>query len=430
MADVITRTTNRAGSLLASTNRVEAPFVKVDIGNYTMGVFQRRGKKVNKINGVVSGLAEKYPNYIQTLKVKKINGTVNTYSLRITYVITENSDPNFFEKLFSSVSKTRTIRFTYGDAMQPDYVYREEEAIITKIQNNFNIDSATIDYTVEAVSTSSLSLSGTYTFPSVTMKPSDRIRQVLYNSKYHLTDVFKGMRDRNLVDQMGFIAGDDKIVKIPTCTNMSILEYVSFLVSYMNPVGSTTNSAIKQNVYSLMTYEDTTGAYGGAYFKVQKIQKAQSILNQLCSYTVDIGYPSANVVSSFSISNSQNWSIYYDYNRDLGNSDYLKRINSDGELEDIYSPQLTNTHFEMHENDSTWWTKVTQYPIEATLTLRGLLKPAILMQYVKINVWYWGKKHIASGYYIITSQEDSIDVSNGYSTTLKVLRVAPDEDTQ
>ena len=428
MAEIITRETNRAGSLLASTNRVEAPFVKVEIGNYTMGVFQRRGKKVNTRNGVVSELAEKYPNYIQNLKVKKINGTVNTYKLRITYTITENSDPNFFEKLFSSVSKTRKITFTYGDAMQPEYVYREEEAIITKVQSNFSIDSATIDYTVDAVSTSSLSLSGTYTFPSVRMKPSDRIKQVLYNSKYHLTDVFKGMRDKSLIEQQGFIASDDRIVTIPTCTNMSILEYVSFLVSYMNPVGSTTNSAIKQNVYSLMTYEDTTGTYGGAYFKVQKIQKASSVLNQLCSYTVDIGYPSSNVVSSFNVSSDQNWSIYYDYNRELGNSDYLKRINSDGELEDIYSPQLTNTTFEMNENDSTWWTKVTQYPIKATMTLKGLLKPAILMQYVKVNVWYWGRKHIISGYYIITSQEDSIGVDGGYTTTLEILRVAPDED--
>ena len=26
------------------------------------------------------------------------------------------------------------IKFTYGDAMQPNYIYREEEAIITEIQ--------------------------------------------------------------------------------------------------------------------------------------------------------------------------------------------------------------------------------------------------------------------------------------------------------
>jgi hypothetical protein len=81
--------------------------------------------------------------------------------------------------VFSSVSDTFRITFTYGDAMLPNYVYRDEEAIITKITNSFDINGASITYIIEAVSTSSLSLSGTYTFPSVTAKPSDKIKQVL-----------------------------------------------------------------------------------------------------------------------------------------------------------------------------------------------------------------------------------------------------------
>lgn len=427
MAD-ITRESNRIGSLLASTNRVEAPFVRVKIGNFSFGVFERKGIKSNSRNGVVSELATKYPNYVQTFSVKKINGTVNQYKLGIKYQINEDNDPNFFEKIFSSISDSLRITFTYGDAMLPDYIYRDEEAIITKITNQFDITGSSISYTIEAVSTSSLSLSGTYTFPSVTMKPSDKIKQVLWNSKYHLTDVFKGMRDKQLVEMNNFIASDDKIVKIPTCTNMSVLEYIAFLVSYMNPTGSTTNSAIKQNVYSLMTYEDTQEQYGGPYFKVQKIQRAATTLNQLCLYNVDIGYPSANIVTDFSIANSQNWSLFYKYNRDLGNSDFLTRIDTNGKIEKIFSPQLTNTTFEMNQDDSTWWTKVTQYPVEASMTLKGLLKPAILMQYVKINVWYFGKLHISSGYYLITSQEDFISVSDGYRTTLKLLRVAGAEE--
>lgn len=424
----ITRETSRASSLLSSSNRVEAPFVRVKIGDIVFGVFERQSKLINSSNGVVSKLATQYPNYIQNLTVKKINGTVNQYRLNITYPITENSDPNFFEKLFSSVSDTFKINFSYGDAMLPEYVYRNEDAIITKITNQFSMSEAKIDYTIEAVSTSSLSLSGTYTFPARNAKPSDVIKQLIWNSKYHLTDVFKGMRDRGLVEQSGFIASDDKIVHIPTCTNMSILEYIAFLVSYMNPTGSTTSSAIKQNVYSLSTYEDVTNTYGGSYFKVQKIQRAQSTLNQLCTYTIDIGYPSSNIVKSFSVKNDQNWSLYYKYNRDLNNTDYLQRIDNEGKITNIYSPQLTNTQFEMNENDSTWWTKVTQYPIEASITLKGLLRPAILMQYVKINLFYYGRKHLLSGYYIITSQEDSIGLNGGYTTTLGLLRVAADDN--
>ena len=44
----------------------------------------------------------------------------------------------------------------------------------------------------------------------------------------------------------------------------------------------------------------------------------------------------------------------------------------------------------------------------------------------KINSWYFGKKHISSGYYLITSQEDTIGI-DGYETTLGLLRVAADE---
>lgn len=426
MAD-ITRYSSRPGSLLADTNRVSAPFVRVKINNYVFGVYEGKSKRSNRNNGVVNETAIKYPNFIQSLRVKKINGTVNQYTLQIKYTINETSDPNFFEKLFSSVSRTRTINFEYGDSMMPEYIYRNEEAIITEITNSFEINDATINYMIKAVSTATLTLSGTYTFPSRTAKPSDVIKQLLWSTKYHLTDVFKGMKDKSFVEQSGFIANDDRIVTIPTCTNMSILEYISFLVSYMNPTGSTTSTALKQNVYSLSTFEDVTNTYGGSYFKVQKIQKASNALNQLCTYTIDIGYPSANVVSNFSIKNNQNWSLYYDYNRELDTSDYLKRIDNEGKIKYIYSPQLTNTQFEMNENDSTWWTKVTQYPIEASITVTGLLRPAVLMTYVKINTWYFGKKHISSGYYLITSQEDSIGM-DGYKTTLGLLRVAPDEE--
>ena len=69
---------------------------------------------------------------------------------------------------------------------------------------------------------------------------------------------------------------------------------------------------------------------------------------------------------------------------------------------------------------------MTQFPIEATLTLKGLTRPSMLMTYVKVNVLFTGGiKHISSGTYIITKQIDEID-SSGYRTTLTLLRVAGD----
>lgn len=413
-------------SLLTTESRVEAPFIRVKIGDYTFGVYEGRTKTVNTNNGVITGTGIKYPNYIQDMTIDKINGTVNQYHLSIKYPITDKDDPNFFEKILSSVSQSRKIEFSYGDFMLPDYIYRNEEAIITKVNNNFDIRNSSISYNIEAVSTSSLSLSGTYTFPSVTAKPSDVIKQILFSSKYHLTDVFKGMRSKGNVDINGWIASDDKRVKIPTCANVSVLDYLSTLVSNMIPLDSG-NDVIKSSVYSLTTYDDVTGSVGGAYFTVQKIASNYNSLNTLCTYEIDIGYPTSNVVTEFRIDKNENWSIFYNYNRSLDNSDYLKRISDDGTTEYIFSPQLTNGGFEMHPSDASWWTQVTQYPVSASLTLKGLLRPVILMQYVKLNVWFFGRKHISSGYYIIKKQQDRIG-RGSYDTVLELIRVAPDED--
>ena len=53
-------------------------------------------------------------------------------------------------------------------------------------------------------------------------------------------------------------------------------------------------------------------------------------------------------------------------------------------------------------------------------------KEVMLMSYVKINTYFYGHKHISSGLYIITKQEDSIDAS-GYRSTLSITRVSGDE---
>jgi len=417
---------NRIGSLLSTTSRVEAPFIRVKIGGYTFGVYEERQSGIGN-NGLYKNVSTKYPNFVQSLEVKKINGTVNQYTLGISYPVIAGSDPNFFEKIFSSISKTRLITIDYGDFSIPEYIYREEEAIITNVTTSFNMQTSVINYTVSATSTASLTLSGCYLFPTKEVKPSEEIKRILYDETYHLIDVFVGMKDKALVEQEGLIAGDDKTVIVPTCTNISVLDYIALLVSYMTPSGSSGTEAKKTNVYSLTTYEDTTGKYGGPYFKVQKIQSASNTLNKLCTYEVDIGYQTSNIVTNFSLKNNSNWSILYDYNSSLGNSDYVKRINNDGELEYEFSPLIHGTKFDLNEADKSWWTKVTGFPIQATMTIRGLLKPAILMNYIKVNVWFYGHKYNASGYYIITSQVDTIDMG-GYRTRLELTRVAPDEE--
>lgn len=68
---------------------------------------------------------------------------------------------------------------------------------------------------------------------------------------------------------------------------------------------------------------------------------------------------------------------------------------------------------------------MTQFPITASLTIKGLLRPAMLMTYVRINSMFYGQRHVSSGLYVITKQEDIVD-SSGYRTVLTLLRVTGD----
>ena len=55
------------------------------------------------------------------------------------------------------------------------------------------------------------------------------------------------------------------------------------------------------------------------------------------------------------------------------------------------------------------------------------MRPQLLMSYIKVNVLFYGHKHIASGIYSILKQTDDID-ANGYRTTLQLLRIKGDDE--
>lgn len=49
------------------------------------------------------------------------------------------------------------------------------------------------------------------------------------------------------------------------------------------------------------------------------------------------------------------------------------------------------------------------------------------MAYVQLNVYYFGKKHINSGTYVITKQVDDIS-ERGFKTTLSLVRIAGESE--
>lgn len=407
-------------SLLAAENYVQVPLIWVKIGAYTFG----------KYDSNYSGY-KKYPNYVQSLEVTKVNGAVNNYSLTLIYPLTQDTDPNFFEKIFSSVSKgnvaedldARRIEFTYGDAAMSNFLYRNEVAIITKVSSNFNFSgSVSITYTIEAVSRGALGVSGGLYEPAVYEKPSNIIRKMLREEqRYGLKQLFPGMRNNTLVETLNLIPSEDMAVNIEAKQNISPIAYLEYLVNMMTPDAG--NKGDKKTFYVLTFLDDTSGTIDGSYFKICTVDANVAHPE---AYEVTVGYPGNNYIFDFAVENSENYSLLYEYQNTLAPQEYVTRINEDGDEEEVYAPTISsnNSLHATKEEDKSWWAKVTQYPIKASMTIKGLLRPAILMSYVRVNIYLYGQKHINSGLYIITKQVDKIDGNEGYRTVLNMTRIA------
>lgn len=232
------------------------------------------------------------------------------------------------------------------------------------------------------------------------------------------------MRDSNLVAQYGLIAIDDKKVTLEAKVNVSVFEYMNYLVNCMTSISDSDNSLSGRHKYTLTCFDDTTGIFGGPYFKVSKIANNIQEVTSLGTYELDIGFPDADAVINFSINNNSGYAILYNYNEKQAQSNYIYKINNAGEYEYIETSPLLKSKqlFTPSEEYKTWWSQMTQYPLTASVTLKGLLRPSILMSYVKVNVYFYGRKHNSSGTYIITKQQDQINES-GYKTTLNLVRI-------
>ena len=324
-------------SLLSSQARIQAPWVKVTFGEgenaFTFGVFDRKTRVY--LENAPQEYREydiQYPNYIQRLNITKINGQVNQYTLTITYPVRPQDDPNFFEKVFSSVSKTRKIKLSYGDASMPAYCYKDEEALITKITQQFNLEQCTITYVIYAVSTSIVGHVGNFTFPGKkNINPSQEIFNVLFNPTYKLNTVFTGMTPSNF---NSLVARGDKQVDIVTKTNISPIDYIAYLASCMIPAGST-GTGLSTDIY-IMTLHDNTSSdvdpssdpgIAGPYFK---ITRTSYVKEQSDAYELDIGYNTATIVTNFSISKDENYSILYDYANKVYPEQYTRRLDKNG----------------------------------------------------------------------------------------------------
>ena len=412
-----------AKNLKSIPTLVESPFIIANIGGVTFGSYSGPN------NSYGTTVKVTYPNFMKSMSIVKVNGTVNTYNLNFSYQVRPGEDPNLLDKIFSKATKDRSIILQYGDWNSPANIYKEEKCIMTNVTSSLNMNNASIDYSVSCTSDAIGLSSTTHNFVARYAKPSDVLLELLRSKKYGLNKVFTGMTNINNVLTNSLIASNDKKVKLLPQNNVTVLSYMNYLVDSMVNNINTKDVAITNSKYYLTIHDDTKNNMGGTYFKVTEVSNNTKTINSIDTYEIDINYPGDNFVTQFTLNNDQSWAILYEYNQEFGQEKYEYRIDDNGNMTTTYIPSRlvrSSSGNELSAAKSSWWTNMTQFPVKATLTIKGLTRPSILMTYVKVNVLFnGGMKHISSGLYIITKQTDTID-SNGYKTTLELLRVGGD----
>ena len=382
---------------------VQAPFVELGLGNYTIGSYKNS--------------ADEYPNHITRLEVDKTNGEINKYTIGLVHQIRAGEDPNILDKIFSSVRYDK-INVRYGDCASLA-TFKDTEAIITNIVDNRDYTSSRITYTIYATSACNYVSSVRMNFPATTDKPSNIINNLLYNSgeiSQALVEVFPGMADRTKVESSGLIPSNDTILRVDAKSNITVLDYIKYLTGCMSNAANSVDTVLRNSTYYL-TYEDSID---GSYFKITERGLTNSNSLQRSVFSVTVGYPDGNDVLGFSVNNNSAWQLLY--KNGSVSSEYYYDIDSNGNVLEMPSKSLFNRSQIMNEVQKNWWTQMVNFPISATLTLRGLLKPVNLMDFININVVFYGQRHITSGLYTIVGQSDILDGS-GFKTNLSLIRV-------
>ena len=399
---------NASSVLSIAQAMVEAPFVEADFN----------GIKI----GTVKNSVDDFPNHISKLEIDKINGEINKYTLNVVHQIRPGEDPNLFDRIISS-TRYNKISLRYGDYMS-NMVYSDEKIIITNVVMSRDYTNNRISYTIYGTSAGEFVSSCKFNFSTKFDKPSNVINNLLYNNKSTsslLLEAFPGMKNKTLVNSNNLIPNNDCILELDSQVNLSPLEYINYLVSCMSNSSNPSNSTIRNSSYYITYENDFDNKMGGSYFKITEV-KPNNISNTYSNniYEITVGYPDNNYVMGFSVNNESAWSLLY--NNSSIASEYIYSIDSEGNRVKQYSPNLMSSSEPLNEIQKNWWTNMTQFPINATVTLKGLMKPSMLMDYIIINTVFYGQKHITSGIYTLTGQIDTLS-GDGFRSTLHLTRI-------
>lgn len=404
-----TSDTRVTGSIKTSTlpvidELVEAPFFEVTINNITFGGY--KGKVV--------------PNYVKSLNIKKINNSFNEYNIQLIHQISPGDNPNYIDEILSSV-KYDIITIKYGNA-NTGQIFSDNKALISSVSQHFDFINCNITYNIYATSVGATVAAAKHTFPEYNGKASDKIRDLLWGSKdSDLLKIFPGMANKLEVESKGLIPSNDKNIYLGEQLNTTSLSYLNTLVTSMVSSSTQRGSDINDSIYMFSTSDSTNGST----FKISEVKNVRALIKNVpFMYEVNVGYPDDNFVLNFSVNTNFAWPLIYESSKKIIKYDY--DLDLYGNLQKQKIPAYYKNEKDELGNRNLW-TSLTRYPVDATLTVRGLTQNSLLLQYIKINNYMFGSKRITSGVYIVTEQQDSI--GNGvYSTTLSLLRVTGDEE--
>lgn len=392
--------------LLISENVVEAPFIELTIGNQVIGSYK--------------GSLDVYPNYISSLQVSRQNGIINQYTINLIHQIRPGEDVNSLDEVLSVVGYGK-IGIKYGDANTNLY-FQDFDAIITNIRMNRNYTSMNISYTIEATSAGELINTYVTNFPAKSAKPSTVLTELFYSGgtvSDILLQAFPGMKNKNFVFSNNLIPVNDSVVNLDAQTNANILDYINYLIGCMSNELSG-DELIRQSTYYSAFVDSDPSNPDGAYIKVKEVKadiSPYTSSNKI--YNLAIGYKN-DIVYDFTVESTNSWELLYKNSK--SSKEYFYTVLNNGDTKKEYSPSITSSITQLSELNKNWWTQMVKFPISASLTIKGLLKPVMLMDYIDIDVMFYGQKHITSGIYVITGQTDYLSAT-GYRTTLSLIRV-------
>ena len=174
------------------------------------------------------------------------------------------------------------------------------------------------------------------------------------------------------------------------------------------------------SLYYITFIDNDNNNPDGPYFKITEVKSDVdpfSVTDKI--YDITVGYAD-DIIYSFSVDTTESWELLYKNSEKA--TEYFYTISNAGELTRTISPSLATSLNSMCELSKNWWTQMVKFPVTAQLTIKGLLKPIMLLDYINIDVMFYGIRHITSGVYAIIGQTDSLS-GNGYTTTLSLVRV-------